>query len=77
MSEDYYRNMYSQYEMVAKSAHNSLQSESWAPRASSTADHMGLKRELSKAQSDMRRVRQEAANAGYHIPQSMYETISH
>jgi hypothetical protein len=76
MSESYYRDMYSQYEMVAKSAYSSLSGSLWNSSASSSVDYTALRGELRKAQSDMRRVRQEAANAGYHIPQSMYETVT-
>lgn len=76
MSESFYRDMYSQYEMVAKSAYSSLAGSRWNSSASSSVDYTALQGELRKAQSDMRRVRQEAANAGYHIPQSMYETVT-
>lgn len=76
MSESYYRDMYNQYEMVAKSAYSSLSGSLWNSSASSSVDYTALRGELRKAQSDMRRVRQEAANAGYHIPQSMYETVT-
>lgn len=88
MSASYYRSMYDRYARVAESAYRSLTAtgisirDREGNRAGSAAgswqgsSYSGMKSELSKAQSAMRRIRSEAARAGHSIVQSPWETAT-
>lgn len=88
MSASYYRSMYDRWAGVAESAYRSLTAagvsvrDREGNRAGSAAGswqgsrYAGMKSELSKAQSAMRRIRSEAARAGHSIGQSPWETAT-
>ncbi len=85
-SESYYRDTYRRYEERAKDLYESLTRQGTrtttnGERTSGTSNgywrqhYTGLKSNLRDAQSNMRKIRQEARRAGYTINQSNYETI--
>ena len=88
MSESYYRNMYDQYARLAESTYNTLtsigysisvndkESEGGTMGGWSSSDYSTLKRDLRNAQSNMSRIRTEAARAGYTISASHWESVS-
>lgn len=88
MSESYYRNMYDQYARLAESTYNTLtttgysisvndkESEGGTMGGWSSSDYSTLKRDLRNAQSNMSRIRSEAARAGYTISASHWESVS-
>lgn len=88
MSAAYYQEMYNRYARVVESAYNSLTStgvsvtHSDGSKSGSAAgnwqgsNYSQMKSELHKAQSDMRRIRSEAARAGHTIGQSHWETVT-
>jgi len=83
-----YQSMYQRWERNAKSNYESLtragvrvkkngndvsgsSGGSWRPQ-----NYTGLKQNLRRAQSEMRKIRQEARRYGHNIPQSNYETVT-
>lgn len=83
-----YQSLYKRWENNAKSNYDSLTRAgvrakqngkdvggsaggSWRPQ-----NYTGLKQNLRNAQSEMRKIRQEARRYGHNIPQSNYETIT-
>lgn len=86
MSEDWYHMQYSKWESNAQSIYNSLTStgvrvttEDNEKRGYSdwnNSSEIGMKTQLSKAQSEMRSIRNEAARNGYTIMQSTWETAT-
>ena len=88
MSAAYYQDMYRKYESLAESAYNSLTATGISVEYSD-GSHSGsaagrwkgsnysqMKSELTKAQSEMRRIRSEAARAGHTITQSRWESAT-
>ncbi len=88
MSESYYRNMYAQYERLAESTYSTLNAtgidihhsegsrKGYTAGGWSSSDYSTLKRGLRNAQSNMRRIRSEAAQAGYNITPSHWENAT-
>ena len=85
-SESYYRDTYRKWEERAKDLYESLTRQGSRTKkngeyTSGTANgnwghhYIGLKSNLRDAQSNMRKIRQEARRAGYTIAQSNYETV--
>ncbi len=83
-----YQSLYSKWENNAKSNYDSLTragatvkkngkdvggtaAGAWRPQ-----NYTGLKQNLRHAQSEMRKIRQEARRYGHNIPQSNYETVT-
>lgn len=87
LDPSYYTNTYQRWENQAKSNYESLtlrgtrtsrngQAESGTTEGFWRHHTSGLKRLLRNAQSEMRKIRQEARRAGINIPQSNYETVT-
>ena len=88
MSESYYRSMYAQYERLAESTYSTLNAtgvdihysdgsrKGYTAGGWSSSDYSTLKRDLRNAQSNMRRIRSEAAQAGYNIAPSHWENAT-
>ncbi len=83
----FYTNIYQRWERNAKSNYESLTLQGTRTTKNGKADSgttngfwrqhtAGLKRNLRNAQSEMRKIRQEARRAGVNIPQSQYETVT-